>query len=250
MPGVIRRETRIDDPHPLLGFGGRSMVESAVLVASSITQGGVNEAQAITVTGTPTGGFFKLTYEGATTADIAHNASAAVVQAALELLPNIGSGNVLGSGGALPGTPVTITFQNALGKRNVSQMTASHTFTGGTTPAIAVTTAIAGNSTDSGLFIAHRGLIVKKATVAPGSNNKVTPWAGTGTIFGVMARTVSAFDQSDVNDADVPVWLGPGCVFNSEVLKLYAASGYVGNEAAFATWANANGNRVGTQALV
>jgi hypothetical protein len=246
MPGVVRRQTRVSDPYPLLGFrptGG--MIESGVLQASSALLGGANEQQTITITGTPTGGNFKLTYAGATTADIPYNSAAAAVVSALEALPNIGPGNVTGSGGALPGTPVVITFTNQLGRQNVGQMTASHTFTGGTTPAIAVTTTTAGSSLDSGLYIAHRGLILKKASQA-GTNNVLTPWAGSGTIFGVLARTVEFFDQSDISNADVPVWVGPGFTFNDQVLALY--TGYTGNEAAFLTWAQANGNRVGSQA--
>jgi hypothetical protein len=246
MPGVVRRQTRVSDPYPLLGFrptGG--MIESGVLQASSALLGGANEQQTITITGTPTGGNFKLTYAGATTADIPYNSAAAAVVSALEALPNIGPGNVTGSGGALPGTPVVITFQNQLGRQNVGQMTAAHAFTGGTTPAIAVTTTTAGSALDSGLYIAHRGLILKKASQA-GTNNVLTPWAGSGTIFGVLARTVEFFDQSDISNADVPVWTGPGCVFNDQVLALY--TGYTGNEAAFLTWAQANGNRVGSQA--
>lgn len=248
-PGVLRRETRLEDPHPLLGFGGRTMVESGVLLASAATLGGVNEVQAITITGTPTGGTFTLAYDGAVTTALAFNAAAAAVQAALEALPNIGTGNVLVAGGPAPGTPFVVTFQNQLARKNVSQMSATHAFTGGTTPAIAVTTTTAGNSTDSGLYVVHRGVIVKKASAGGGTNNKLTPWAGTGAIFGVLARTVTFFDQSDISDADVNVYLGPGCVFNDMVLKLYAASGYVGNEAAFLTWASANGNRVGSQAI-
>jgi hypothetical protein len=246
MPGVIRRQTRVADPYPLLSFrptGGQ--IESGVLLASSAALGGANEQQTVTITGTPTGGTFTLTYNGATTANIAYNAAAAAVVSALEALPNIGPGNVAGSGGALPGTPVVITFQNQLGRQNVGQMTAAHAFTGGTTPAIAVTTTTAGSALDSGLYIAHRGLILKKASQA-GTNNVLTPWAGSGTIFGVLARTVEFFDQSDISNADVPVWTGPGCVFNDQVLALY--TGYTGNEAAFLTWAQANGNRVGSQA--
>jgi hypothetical protein len=246
MPGVVRRQTRVSDPYPLLGFrptGG--MIESGVLQASSALLGGANEQQTITITGTPTGGNFKLTYAGATTADIPYNSAAAAVVSALEALPNIGPGNVTGSGGALPGTPVVITFTNQLGRQNVGQMTASHTFTGGSSPAIAVTTTTAGSSLDSGLYIAHRGLILKKASQA-GTNNVLTPWAGAGTIFGVLARTVEFFDQSDISNADVPVWVGPGFTFNDQVLALY--TGYTGNEAAFLTWAQANGNRVGSQA--
>lgn len=247
MPGVARRTTRYDDPHPLLGFGGRTMVESAVLLASSAVLGGVNEAQTVTITGTPTGGNFTLTFRGATTANIAFNAAASAVQTALEALVNIGVGNVAVTGGPGPGTPYVVTFQNALGRQNVDQMTAAHSFTGGTTPAIAVTTTTGGSSKDSGLYIVHRGLIVKKASVGGGTNNKVTPWAGSGTIFGVLARTVEFFDQSDVSDADVPIWTGPGCVFNDQVLALY--TGYTGNEAAFLTWAQGNANRVGSQAI-
>jgi hypothetical protein len=245
MPGVVRRQTRVSDPYPLLGFGGHDMVESGVLQASAALLGGANEQQTVTITGTPTGGTFTLTYNGATTANIAYNAAAAAVVSALEALPNIGPGNVAGSGGALPGTPVVITFQNQLGRQNVGQMTAAHAFTGGTTPAIAVTTTTAGSALDSGLYIAHRGLILKKASQA-GTNNVLTPWAGSGTIFGVLARTVEFFDQSDISNADVPVWVGPGFTFNDQVLALY--TGYTGNEAAFLTWAQQNGNRVGSQA--
>jgi hypothetical protein len=244
MPGVIRRSTRLVDPHPLLGFGGRNMVESGVLMSSAALLGGANEQQTVTVTGTPTGGNFTLTFNGATTANIAYNAAASAVVTALEALPNIGPGNVSATGGALPGTPVVVTFQNQLGRQNVNAMTAAHTFTGGTSPAIAVTTTTAGSSLDSGLYVAHRGLIVKKASQA-GSNNVLTPWLGSGTVFGVLARTVEFFDQSDISNADVPVWTGPGCVFNDQVLALY--TGYTGNEAAFLTWAQTNGNRVGSQ---
>jgi hypothetical protein len=141
MSGVVRRQTALYDPHPLLGFDGDSAKKgSGALLASSAALGGANEAQTINVTGIPTGGTFTLTFDGATTANIVYNASAAVVQAALEALSNIGSGNVAGSGGALPGTPVVITFQGSLAKREVPQMSAAHAFTGGTSPGIAVTT--------------------------------------------------------------------------------------------------------------
>jgi len=245
MPGVIRRQTRVVDPYPLLGFGGHDMVESGVLLASAIALGGANEQQTVTITGTPTGGNFTLTLNGATTANIAYNAAASAVQSALEALPNIGVGNVAVTGGALPGTPVVVTFQNQLGRQNINQMTASGAGLTGGTPAIAVTTTTPGSALDSGLYVAHRGLILKKASSGGGSNNVLTAWAGSGTIFGVLARTVEAFDVSDISNADVPVWTGPGCVFNDQVLALY--SGYTGNEAAFLTWATANGNRVGSQ---
>ena len=106
-----------------------------------------NEVQTVTITGSPTGGTFTLTYSGQTTAGIAYNATASAVQSALEALSNIGVGDVACAGGPLPGTPVTVTFQGALGSQNVALMTASSAgLTGGTSPAVTVTETTAGHA--------------------------------------------------------------------------------------------------------
>lgn len=98
------------------------------------------EVQTVTITGTPTGGTFTLTFSGQTTASIARNATAAQVQTALEALSNIGAGNVVCAGGPFPGSAVTVTFTGELASTNVAQMTSTDSFTGGTSPASAVTT--------------------------------------------------------------------------------------------------------------
>ncbi len=125
------------------------------LTTSGLTKGvsyyldhGTDEVQTITITGTPTGGTFTLTFGGQTTAPIAYNASAATVQAALELLTSIGSGNVLGGGGPLPGVAVTITFKNALGAFDQALMTANSSgLTGGSSPTVTPTETTPGAST-------------------------------------------------------------------------------------------------------
>jgi hypothetical protein len=94
-----------------------------------------NEIQTLTITGTPTGGTFKLTFGGQQTGTIAFNASAATVQTALVALSTIGTGNVVCGGGALPGTGVTITFQGTLANTDVALLTSADTLTGGTSPA-------------------------------------------------------------------------------------------------------------------
>jgi hypothetical protein len=105
----------------------------------------VNEVQSLSITGSPTGGSFTLSFRGQTTSAIAYNATAAAVQAALEALPAIGSGNVVCTGGPLPGTAVTITFQNVLGGLNVPQISvASNNLTGGTSPTPSVSTTTQG----------------------------------------------------------------------------------------------------------
>lgn len=102
-----------------------------------------NEVQTLTITGTPTGGTFTLTFQGQTTAAIAYNASAATVATALVALSNIDSGEVTGGGGALPGTPVTLTFSGRFAGGDVPMIMANGAgLTGGTDPTatVAVTT--------------------------------------------------------------------------------------------------------------
>lgn len=107
--------------------------------------GSSEEVQTLTVTGTPTGGTYTLSFGGQTTATIPYNATAAQVRTALEALSTIGTGNVTTAGGAHPGTPITVTFTGALANTNVAQMTANSAgLTGGSTPTVTPTTSTAG----------------------------------------------------------------------------------------------------------
>lgn len=112
---------------------------------AAVPAAGADEVQTVTVTGTPTGGTYTLTFNGQTTAGIAYNASAANVQTALEALSNIAPGDVVCAGGPHPGTAVTVTFGGAYDAADVPQMTASAaSLTGGTSPAVTVTTTTPG----------------------------------------------------------------------------------------------------------
>jgi hypothetical protein len=98
-----------------------------------------NEVQTLTITGTPTGGTFKLSFKSVSTAAIAYNAIASAVQAALEAISTIGTGNVVATGGPLPATPVVLTFQGQLAGSNLPLTTVNTpAFTGGSTPAATV----------------------------------------------------------------------------------------------------------------
>jgi hypothetical protein len=101
---------------------------------------GVNEKQTITITGTPTGGTFTVTLNGVTSGAIDFDATAAEVDAALEAMSNIDAGEVSVTGGPGPGTAWVVEFTGDLGGTNVSLMTATGSFTGGTDPAVAITT--------------------------------------------------------------------------------------------------------------
>jgi hypothetical protein len=137
--------------------------------------GGTNEVQTVTITGAPTGGTFTLTFDGQTTANIAYNATAAAVQSALEALSNINPSDIAVAGGPGPATPWTVTF--AVGDdggqfdgRNVPQMTATGSFTGGTSPAVAVTT-----TTGGGGALSVSGVSIASQTYGPTAAGEAIP---------------------------------------------------------------------------
>jgi hypothetical protein len=122
------------DPN-ILGF----LLGGAIILTPS-------EVQTITITGSPTGGTFTLTFSGQTTSAIAYNAAASAVASALNALSNIGAGTVTVTGGPGPGTPYAVTFGGQYAGTDVAVMTATGSFTGGTTPAVTVTTSTPGGT--------------------------------------------------------------------------------------------------------
>jgi len=108
--------------------------------------GGTNEKQTITITGTPTGGSYTVTFDGVTSGPIAYNATAAQTAAAVQSVVDVVFPGALitATGGPGPGTPVVVTFGGTLSGMDVAQMTATGNFTGGSTPAVAATTSTPG----------------------------------------------------------------------------------------------------------
>lgn len=103
------------------------------------------QVHTLKVTGSPTGGTLTVTAGGDTTSALPYNASAAAVQAALEALAAVGTGNVLVSGTSISDTNgFTIAYVGEkLGSAIATSATGS--LTGGTTPAANVTVTTAPN---------------------------------------------------------------------------------------------------------
>jgi YD repeat-containing protein len=102
--------------------------------------------QQVMLTGSPTGGVFTLSFNGQTTNHQPYNASAATLQAALQGLSSIGSGNVLISGPA--GGPWLVRFAGALAGLPEPEMTGNGSaLTGGTNPSVAIGTLSQGGDT-------------------------------------------------------------------------------------------------------
>ena len=100
----------------------------------------VNEVQTLTITGTPTGGTFRLTFNGVETGHITFSTTAATlaanITAALEAPAEIGTGNVTTSASV---TVPAVTFQGALAGQEQPPLTFSRNdLTGGTDPTATV----------------------------------------------------------------------------------------------------------------
>lgn len=110
------------------------------------TPGGTNGVQTLTMTGTPTGGTFTLTYNAQTTAAIPYNATAQQVGAALEALSTVDEGEFDVTGGPFPATPILVKHYGKL-VGTVTAITASSVgLTGGTSPTVTPTTSTAGTA--------------------------------------------------------------------------------------------------------
>lgn len=154
-----------------------------------------NEVQTLTVTGAPAGGTFTITWSGQTTAAIAYNATAAVVQTALEALSNIAPGDVAVTGAA--GGPWTLTWGGAQLGENVAAPTTTETFTGGTSPDITIATTTAGGTAatadGSDVFV---GFLFTEESFYPGSTKIGAALMVHGQID--PSKLPVAFDPTDV----------------------------------------------------
>lgn len=130
-----------------------------VVVSSLVpTTAEANEVQTVDVSGSPTGGTYTLSFAEQETSDLAYNASAATVQAALEALPNIGSGNVSvsGSGGSF-----TVTFEGDLAGENVPTLVGDGSgLTGGTDPSIEVAVTTEGRNHAKGALFSRDAIAI------------------------------------------------------------------------------------------
>lgn len=118
-----------DDPLNISRYGVTNSTEELVILPRrELAQ---SEIQQVTIGGTVTGGFFTLGFNGTDTADIAWNAATREnVRDFLEVIPDIGVGNVEVQGGPLPGTPLQIHFKGDLAHRDVPQLYATNFLSG------------------------------------------------------------------------------------------------------------------------
>lgn len=110
------------DARTKLGSSGRMGGPQGQVGLPRSRRGMNSEVQTVTVSGATTGNI-RLTFNGQQTGNIAFNANAATVQAALVALSNIDPGDVVCGGGPLNTAPVTVTFGGQYANQDVSQIT-------------------------------------------------------------------------------------------------------------------------------
>lgn len=226
---------------------GGKVIEGAMgpILISAVPVNGTNEVQNLEIGGTPTGGTFKLAFDGYTTAAISWSATNATlisnIDTALEALANIGAGEVtvadvdLSSGIG----NVSITFSGNLGKLNVAAITVPDNSMAGTTPTAAITTTTAG--VDATARGAPKGASVidttnGKAYINNGTAN-APDWiesAGIPDSIGVITETVAFGDFTDNTDTTGYVDLSEDLPAGAIPLgwKAVVATGFTGDTTA------------------
>jgi hypothetical protein len=156
-----------------LDFSGSMIKKAAAMTtdAVSLTGSGINlkkvvvdgsrpvgEVQTITITGSPTGGTFTLTFNAQTTAAINWNDPASTVQTRLEALSSITAGKVVVSGGPGPATPYRVTFYNTMAGADQPLITlATNSLTGGASPSVTIVETLKGSAGATGGGIVNTG---------------------------------------------------------------------------------------------
>lgn len=127
-------------------ISGGTIIEGAYegYFSAGAPSSGTSEVQTLTIGGTPTGGTFKLAYDGYNTAAITWSATNATlianIDAALEALPNIGTGGIVTAAGTVTagiGT-ITLTFGGNQAFKVVNTITVANNSLTGTAPTLAV----------------------------------------------------------------------------------------------------------------
>ncbi len=165
-------------------------------VVGICTANAANDVQTLSQASS-TGGTFSITFGFGTvytTAPIPYNATAAQVQAALQALPNIGSGNVICTGGALGSAGVACTFGGSLA--NQPQ------------PTFAINEAgLVGSGAN--VSVTHTTLGVANGAMEPYVSSNTD---GSQTPVGLLAVEVATDTQGNVTYGPLPIGNGFGAV--------------------------------------
>lgn len=125
---------------------------AGTVIGQQSTFTATNDVQTLTVTGTPTGGTFTVQFNGVVSGPIQFNSTVVQTQAVLDAMAIYpGAGNIVVSGGTLPGATQVFTAALALAGRTQPNWTVyTNSLTGGASPAGAFAHTTPGTSVGGG----------------------------------------------------------------------------------------------------
>jgi len=177
----------------------------------------VNEEQTITITGSPTGGTFTLSFGGEPTDPIPYNATAVQVDAALEALSTIGLNNVACSGTDLPGGSIVVEFTGALAGQDVDLMTIDDSgLTGGTSPTGSVAETTTGRAVQGVLggqataSLVNGRIVVTDTATGYSKSDLSMAWSGDGTLTTPGYFEVATVGGEEVKNFNIIVYDSQG----------------------------------------
>lgn len=179
-----------------------------------VIQTELDAVQTITITGSPTGGTFTLTWGGHTTTAIQWNSSAAAMQTIIQATTGFGAGTALCTGGPLPATPINVEFAAALGFAAQATFTHTDSLTGGSSPAVVPSVAQVGQgwttASASSYTVQYVGGQVKFN--APFLGTSIGVRASTGNYFpyATLAQCKNWEVAGSIDSIDVSTMVGVG----------------------------------------
>ena len=174
---------------------------------------GRNEKQTVTITGSPGGGTFKLSFGGQITGTIAYNADAATVRTALEALSTIGVGNVRVTGN---NPNFTVEFLDALRQTDVPLLVLdTNSLTGGSSPSVAIAESVKGRA-EADLTLTDGSTIVKAGDKYLEAGTVLVEITATGK-YGPFDSAASDGRQTVDNTKRGKVWIMNSTVFYSDM---------------------------------
>lgn len=213
-----------------LSITGTSSLSGSKVATSRIqlAESPENERQRVTLKGSPSGGTFTLTFGGQTTGAIPYNASADVVQAALEALSSVSWGNVLVSS-RLPGGPFDVEFIGSLAAANQGAITASSSLTGsGTSANVEAITAPTGPNWFSEPLNFSTGAVPVNSDILIFENNAVPCLYGLEDLASVTLAELHVRQSYTAESLGLPTHTGEYVEYRPLALKIGATKLYVG----------------------
>jgi hypothetical protein len=157
-----------------------------------------SEVQSVTLTGSPTGGTYTLTFSGQTTAAIPFDAQAIQIQHALEALSNINPGDVTVDG--QPTGPYYVRYAGQYAGDDAAALTATASLTGGSSPGVTIATVRAGgNVAGSDGTEVLAGFLATESLFTPGSTKTSGALLWMGEIY--ANKLPVSFDPTTVTAA-------------------------------------------------